>query len=167
MPVAPARITTPVDGAAWLNNTTLTLGLQNVFDFRSAVCGWTPREQLRHLACPRSKAGSLVFPAKEKILEPVSSADEWDRLFLTTERRSLRQSNSSVQCSSFFLKTFLSVVVPCIPGFLRDSPANQAEASCEQHQRHPDSNSRRMGRARFLRASAKKGVDCDCIDILK
>ena len=52
---------------AWLNNTTITLGMQNVFDARPAVCGWHWGERLRRITC-HDQRPVLVRPAKKEIL---------------------------------------------------------------------------------------------------
>ena len=52
---------------AWLNNTTITLGMQNVFDARPAFCCWLWGERLRRIAC-HDQRPVLVRPAKKEIL---------------------------------------------------------------------------------------------------
>ena len=66
MPVSTAEYN-PCGWRAWLNNTTITLGMQNVLDLRSAVCGRRLRERLRRIAC-HDQRPVLVRPAKEEIL---------------------------------------------------------------------------------------------------
>ena len=52
---------------AWLNGTTITLGMQNVFDSDPPFVGRRLREWLRRIPCRRQRP-VLVRPAKEKIL---------------------------------------------------------------------------------------------------
>ena len=66
IPVSSAEYN-PCGWRAWLNNTTITLGMQNVFDSRSTVCGWSLREQLRRVAY-HDQRPVLVRSAKEEIL---------------------------------------------------------------------------------------------------
>ena len=64
--------TTPCGWRAWLNNTTLTLGMQNVFDFDPAVRGRQLRERLRRGAS-HHQGPVLVRPAKKEILARIAS----------------------------------------------------------------------------------------------
>ena len=61
-----------------------------------------------------------------------SSADEWDNIIpyeRTQNAKKIRNAGSAQSVQSRRL--------PCIPVFLRDSPASNAKASCDQHQRQP------------------------------
>ncbi len=62
----PRPNTIPVDGVAWLNNTTISLGMQNVFDEDPPFVAGA-RERLRRIACYDQRP-VLLRPAKEKIL---------------------------------------------------------------------------------------------------
>ena len=53
---------------AWLNGTTITLGMQNVFDSDPPFAGGRLREWLRRIPC-RCQRPVLLRPAKEKILD--------------------------------------------------------------------------------------------------
>ena len=66
MPVSTAEYN-PCGWRAWLNNTTIYPWDAERVRFRSAVCGWSLREQLRQIAC-HDQRPVLVRPAKEKIL---------------------------------------------------------------------------------------------------
>ena len=52
---------------AWLNGTTITLGMQNVFDSDPPFAAVGLREWLRRIACHNQRP-VLLRPAKEKIL---------------------------------------------------------------------------------------------------
>ena len=58
---------------AWLNGTTITLGMQNVFDSDPPFVGGRLREWLRRIPC-RCQRPVLLHPAKEEILA------NWNRL---------------------------------------------------------------------------------------
>ena len=66
MPVSTAEYN-PCGWRAWLNNTTISLGMQNVFDEDPPFVAGAFRERLRRIAC-HDQRPVLVRPAKEKIL---------------------------------------------------------------------------------------------------
>ncbi len=66
MPVSTAEYN-PCGWRAWLNNTTISLGMQNVFDEDPPFVAGSFRERLRRIAC-HDQRPVLVRPAKEKIL---------------------------------------------------------------------------------------------------
>ena len=72
MPVSTAEYN-PCGWRAWLNNTTISLGMQNVFDEDPPFVAGT-RERLRRIAC-HDQRPVLVRPAKEKILTSRNSLD--------------------------------------------------------------------------------------------
>ena len=60
-------------GWGWFNNTTITLGMQNVFDEDPPFVAGSGRERLRRIACHNQRP-VLVRPAKEKILAANTSS---------------------------------------------------------------------------------------------
>ena len=66
MPVSTAEYN-PCGWRTWLNNTTITLGMQNVFDSDPPFVAGRFRERLRRIAC-HDQRPVLVRPAKEEIL---------------------------------------------------------------------------------------------------
>ena len=66
MPVSTAEYN-PCGWRAWLNSTTITLGMQNVFDEDPPFVAVRLRERLRRIACHHQRP-VLLRPAKEKIL---------------------------------------------------------------------------------------------------
>ena len=73
MPVSTAEYK-PCGWRAWLNNTTISVGMQNVFDEDPPFVGRRFRERLRRVACHHQRP-VLVPPVKEKILTGRNSLD--------------------------------------------------------------------------------------------
>ena len=70
--LSPRPNTIPVDGGAWLNNTTISLGMQNVFDEDPPFVAGAG--ELRRIDC-HDQRPVLVSPAKEKILTSQNRLD--------------------------------------------------------------------------------------------
>ena len=66
LPVSTAEYN-PCGLRAWLNNTTITLGMQNVFDEDPPFVAGQLRERLRRIAC-HDQRSVLVRPVEEEIL---------------------------------------------------------------------------------------------------
>ncbi len=92
MPVSTAEYN-PCGWRAWLNNTTLTLGMQNVFDsdppFVAGAFGNNYDESLADDQRP-----VLVRPAKEEILTELEQLIDPKQEILLSERFSLRRKSS-------------------------------------------------------------------------
>ena len=72
MPVSTAEYN-PCGWGAWLNNTTISLGMQNVFDEDPPFVAGA-REWLRRIACHDQRPVLVCTSAKEKVLTALESS---------------------------------------------------------------------------------------------
>ena len=89
MPVSTAEYN-PCGWRAWLNNTTITLGMQNVFDADPPFVAGSFENGLRRIAC-HDQRPVLVRSAKEEILRNSSISRRTACNAVNVQPRRLRQ----------------------------------------------------------------------------